>query len=155
MEESLIHVVGHKNPDTDSICSAIAYAYLKNLKEPGRYIANRAGELNNETKYVLDYFGVKAPELLTDVNVQIRDIDIRHTTAVRDKISLRAAWMLMREEDVVTLPIIHKDNKLKGLITINDIAKSYMDVYDRVRTGEDQYLQSAGGAGWNARVRRS
>ena len=135
MEQKQIHIVGHKNPDTDSICSALAYAYLKNIKEPGRYIANRAGAINNETKYVLDYFNVNEPELLSDVNVQIRDIEIRHTTAVRDKISLKAAWELMRDEDVVTLPIIHKDNKLKGLITINDIAKSYMDAYDNTVLG--------------------
>ena len=135
MEQKQIHIVGHKNPDTDSICSALAYAYLKNTKEPGRYIANRAGVINNETKYVLDYFNVNEPELLSDVNVQIRDIEIRHTTAVRDKISLKAAWELMRDEDVVTLPIIHKDNKLKGLITINDIAKSYMDAYDNTVLG--------------------
>ena len=136
MEQKQIHIVGHKNPDTDSICSALAYAYLKNAKEPGRYIANRAGAINNETKYVLDYFGVEEPELLSDVNVQIRDIEIRHTTAVRDKISLRAAWLLMHEEDVVTLPIIHKDKKLKGLITVNDIAKSYMDFYDNTVLGQ-------------------
>ncbi len=135
MEQKQIHIVGHKNPDTDSICSALAYAYLKNIKESGRYIANRAGAINNETKYVLDYFNVNEPELLSDVNVQIRDIEIRHTTAVRDKISLKAAWELMRDEDVVTLPIIHKDNKLKGLITINDIAKSYMDAYDNTVLG--------------------
>ncbi len=136
MEQKQIHIVGHKNPDTDSICSALAYAYLKNTKEPGTYIANRAGFINNETQYVLDYFNVKEPELLSDVNVQIRDIEIRHTTAVRDKISLRAAWLLMHEEDVVTLPIIHKDKKLKGLITVNDIAKSYMDFYDNTVLGE-------------------
>ena len=136
MEQKQIHIVGHKNPDTDSICSALAYAYLKNTKEPGTYIANRAGSINNETQYVLDYFNVKEPELLSDVNVQIRDIEIRHTTAVRDKISLRAAWLLMHEEDVVTLPIIHKDKKLKGLITVNDIAKSYMDFYDNTVLGE-------------------
>ncbi len=136
MEQKQIHIVGHKNPDTDSICSALAYAYLKNTKEPGTYIANRAGSINNETQYVLDYFNVREPELLSDVNVQIRDIEIRHTTAVRDKISLRAAWLLMHEEDVVTLPIIHKDKKLKGLITVNDIAKSYMDFYDNTVLGE-------------------
>ena len=135
MEQKMIHVVGHRNPDTDSICSALAYTYLKNVKSPGQYVANRAGSINNETKFVLDYFGVKEPEYLEDVNVQIRDIDFRETIGVRDKISIREAWQLMREQDVVTLPIIHKDKKLKGLITINDIATSYMDVYDNTVLG--------------------
>ncbi|MBQ9609452.1 MAG: putative manganese-dependent inorganic diphosphatase [Lachnospiraceae bacterium] len=135
MEQKQIHIVGHKNPDTDSICSALAYSYLKNIENPGQYVANRAGSISNETRFVLDYFNVQEPELLEDVNVQIRDIDFRRTKGVRDKISLRAAWKLMLAEDVVTLPIIYKDNKLKGLITINDIAKSYMDEYDNTILG--------------------
>lgn len=130
MEQRFINVIGHKNPDTDSICSAIAYAYLKNVEHPGQYIARRAGNINNETSFVLDYFGVTAPEFLEDVNIQLRDIDFRETPGVPDTISIRAAWQLMKDEDVVTLPIIQRGNKLEGLITINDIAKSYMDVYD-------------------------
>ncbi len=130
MEQRQTFVIGHKNPDTDSICSAIAYAYLKNTERSGHYSARRAGNINNETAFVLDYFGVEAPELLDDVNVQMRDIDFRETKGVNNTISIRAAWQLMKEQDVVTLPITIADNKLEGLITINDIAKSYMDVFD-------------------------
>lgn len=130
MEQRPIHIVGHRNPDTDSICSAISYAYLKNLEHPGRYIANRAGSLNNETQFVLDYFQMPVPDYLEDVNVQMRDIDFRETEGVSDTISIRTAWQLMREQDVVTLPIIQGENKLEGLITINDIARSYMEVFD-------------------------
>ncbi|MCM1494847.1 MAG: putative manganese-dependent inorganic diphosphatase [Bacteroides sp.] len=130
MEQRLINIIGHKNPDTDSICSAIAYAYLKNIGHPGHYVARRAGNINNETNFVLDYFGVSAPDYLEDVNVQMRDIDFRETKGVPDTISIRNAWQLMKEQDVVTLPIIQNGNKLEGLITINDIAKSYMDVFD-------------------------
>lgn len=130
MEQRLINIIGHKNPDTDSICSAIAYAYLKNIEHPGHYAARRAGNINNETNFVLDYFGVSAPDYLEDVNVQMRDIDFRETKGVPDTISIRNAWQLMKEQDVVTLPIIQNGNKLEGLITINDIAKSYMDVFD-------------------------
>ncbi len=156
MEQRTIHIIGHKNPDTDSICSAIAYTYLKNYeynrhldsKQHGRgleedlsdtrtklYEANCAGKLNNETKYVLDYFQVDSPTYLEDVNVQIRDIDYRETKGVSDSISLHAAWKLMQEHDVVTLPIVQGDNLLEGLITVNDIAKSYMDVYDNTILG--------------------
>lgn len=130
MEQRLINIIGHKNPDTDSICSAIAYAYLKNIEHPGHYTARRAGNINNETNFVLNYFGVSAPDYLEDVNVQMRDIDFRETKGVPDTISIRNAWQLMKEQDVVTLPIIQNGNKLEGLITINDIAKSYMDVFD-------------------------
>lgn len=130
MEQRQTFVIGHKNPDTDSICSAIAYAYLKNTERSGHYSARRAGNINNETAFVLEYFGVEAPELLDDVNVQMRDIDFRETKGVNNTISIRAAWQLMKEQDVVTLPITIADNKLEGLITINDIAKSYMDVFD-------------------------
>lgn len=130
MEQRPIHIVGHRNPDTDSICSAISYAYLKNIEHPGRYIANRAGSLNNETQFVLDYFQIPVPDYLEDVNVQMRDIDFRETKGVADTISIRTAWQLMREQDVVTLPIIQGETKLEGLITINDIARSYMEVFD-------------------------
>lgn len=130
MEQRLTYVIGHKNPDTDSICSAIAYAYLKNIEHPGCYAARRAGNINNETNFVLNYFNVAPPEFLEDVNVQMRDIDFRETKGVKDTISIRAAWLLMKEHDVVTLPITQGGNKLEGLITINDIAKSYMDVFD-------------------------
>lgn len=130
MEQRPIHIVGHRNPDTDSICSAIAYAYLKNTEHPGRYIANRAGNLNSETEFALNYFDIPQLVYLEDVNVQMRDIDFRETTGVSDTISIKAAWQLMREQDVVTLPIIQGENKLEGLITINDIARSYMEVFD-------------------------
>lgn len=130
MDQRTIYVIGHKNPDTDSICSAIAYAYLKNIEQPGHYTARRAGNINNETAFVLDYFGIDAPDYLENVDVQMRDIDFRETQGVADTISIRNAWLLMRELDVVTLPITQGGNKLEGLITINDIARSYMEVLD-------------------------
>lgn len=130
MEEKKIYVVGHKNPDTDAICSAISYAALKNRKEAGHFEAKRAGTINNETAFVLDYFKVKEPDYLENVNMQVKDVDFRETPGVRDSISIKDAWKLMQESDVVTLPIVERDHKLEGIITINDIAKSYMDVYD-------------------------
>ena len=65
-QERCVWVVGHKNPDTDSICAAISYAYLKNQTEDGHFIAKRAGSINNETRYVLERFGAKEPGLITD-----------------------------------------------------------------------------------------
>lgn len=124
-----IIVIGHKNPDTDSICSAIAYAKLKNILTGKEYIARRAGQLNAETQYVLERFNVTAPEYLGDVGTQVRDIEIRNTEGVSKHISLKKAWTLMREQNVVTLPIT-EDKKLEGIITVGDITTSYMEIYD-------------------------
>lgn len=130
IKKEKVFVLGHKNPDTDSICSAICYANLKNkLNENVEYIAMRAGHLNEESQYVMERFGVQPPVYIKDVRTQVRDIEIRETEGVDQDISLKTAWSLMRDENVVTLPIT-KGNKLVGLITIGDIATSYMDVYD-------------------------
>lgn len=124
-----VYVIGHKNPDTDSICSAIAYAELKNTLHGGGYCAARAGQINQETQYVLNFFQASAPKYVGDVMTDIRDIEIRKTQGVSGEISLKKAWNMMRALGVVTLPITeHK--KLQGLITIGDIANAYMDVYD-------------------------
>lgn len=130
MEQTPIIVVGHKNPDTDSICSAIAYANLKNQISPDSCVPKRAGNLNNETNFVLNYFKMNTPDLIEDVNTQVMDIEYRKTPGIKDTISIKEAWKMMRELDVVTLPIVTRGNMLEGLITINDIAKSYMDVFD-------------------------
>lgn len=130
MEKTPIIVVGHKNPDTDSLCSAMAYANLKNQLDDNQYIPKRAGKINNETKFVLDYFNMEIPELVEDVNTQVKDIEYRKTPGVNRDISIKAAWKLMRDLDVVTLPIVTKHNHLEGIISINDVAKSYMDDYD-------------------------
>lgn len=125
-----ITVIGHKNPDTDSVCSAIAYAELKNrLTNSDLYVPRRAGEINAETRFVLKQFQADVPELVEDVGTQVRDIQIREIEGVAGSISLKNAYTLMKEKNVVTLPIT-KDGYLEGLITIGDIATSYMDVYD-------------------------
>ena len=72
-----VMVVGHKNPDTDSICSAIAYARLKEKETEERYEPRRAGQLNPETEFVLDYFKLPVPELISDVGTQVKDMEIR------------------------------------------------------------------------------
>lgn len=129
-EKRKVYIIGHKNPDTDSICSAISYAYLRNQLEPGKYAPMRAGQLNAETEYVLKRFQVDVPKYISDVSTQVKDIEIRKTKGVNRNISLKKAWGLMKELNVVTLPITSSSNRLEGLITTEDIAKSYMDVYD-------------------------
>lgn len=129
IEAAPVYVIGHKNPDTDSICSAIAYAELKNRLHGGGYCAARAGQINQETQYVLNFFQVSAPKYVEDVMTDVRDIEIRKTKGVSELISLKKAWNMMRELGVVTLPVTN-GQKLQGLITIGDIANAYMDVYD-------------------------
>ena len=131
-----IYVIGHKNPDTDSICSAISYAYLKNelsqkQEEECKYIPTRAGHINEETQYVLRYFEQEAPLFVNDIRPQVTDIEIRKTEGVDAGLSLKKAWDIMRGARIVSLPII-EEGKLAGIITVSDIAYSDMDVYDNM-----------------------
>lgn len=135
-----VYVIGHKNPDTDSICSAIAYANLKNKITGEKYIAKRAGEVNGETAYVLDKFQVSVPSLLDNVHLQVKDMDIRYIEGVSGHMSIKDAWARMKDENIKTLPVT-RGEKLEGLITIGDIATSYMEVYDNniLATARTQY----------------
>lgn len=127
-----VYVVGHLNPDTDSICSAIAYANLKNHL-PGAsekiYEPRRAGQINEETQHVLKSFGLKPPKLLSNLRVQVKDVDLRKIEGVKTSVPIKRAWEIMKEEKMKTLPVT-RDSKLEGLITVGDIATSYMDVHD-------------------------
>lgn len=130
-EKKKVWVVGHKNPDTDSICAAISYAYLKNQTETGKnYQPKRAGAINAETRYVLDYFRAEEPELVKFAGAQIKDINFRKTAGVGSQISLKRAWETMKKLEVVTLPVTNAAGKLEGIIVTKDIATSYMDVFD-------------------------
>lgn len=129
-QENPIWVIGHRNPDTDSICAAIAYADLQNHLSETKYEPKRAGNLNEETKYVLRKFKVKIPGYVDDVRTQVKDIAFRRTIGVSSSISLKRAWELMTTSNVVTLPITDENNELLGLIVNADIAESYMDVLD-------------------------
>jgi manganese-dependent inorganic pyrophosphatase len=135
-----IYVVGHKNPDTDSICSAIAYANLKRELTGGDYVARRAGQINEETNYVLKKFGVTPPPLLENVKLQVKDMDIQHIEGVDPNVSIRETWQLMRKCGHKTIPIL-KDEELLGVISTGDIATSYMEVSDNgmLSTARTQY----------------
>jgi len=135
--EDNIFVVGHKNPDTDSICAAISYAYLKNATGGnGKYQACRAGQINEETEFVLHYFGQEAPRYLPNVGTQVRDLDIDDAEGAPDDITVRIAWEFMHESETVTLPVMAPDGSLEGLITVSDIANYYIDAYKRTIMSE-------------------
>ena len=123
-------VIGHRNPDTDSICSAIAYAELKNKTSDLVCEPRRAGKMNQETEFVLKKFGVKPPRMCTDVNPKIRDVDYREMPGIPGTTSLRKAWEIMRDKQIDTLPVTSPDNELEGVITVKDIATANMDVFD-------------------------
>ena len=123
-------VIGHRNPDTDSICSAIAYAELKNKTSDLVCEPRRAGKMNQETEFVLKKFGVKPPRMCTDVNPKIRDVDYREMPGIPGSTSLRRAWEIMRDQQIDTLPVTSADNELEGVITVKDIATANMDVFD-------------------------
>ena len=145
-KQDKIFVIGHKNPDTDSICSAIAYCDIKNRTfQNRRYIPKRAGQINEETEFVLNRFGIQPPGYLSNIGTQVKDMDIRMSPEADKSMSLKNAWDLMQENSIVSLPIRDKEGGLEGLITIGDIAKTYMDTTDsyllsRART---QYLRIA------------
>ena len=129
--ERPVLITGHKNPDTDSICAAISYSRLKNkINNTDRYIPCRAGNPNAETSFVLEHFKVDAPLLLDNVKTQVSDIAYRKTPGVSKNMSLKQAYQMMRDGHVVTLPAVNQNGILEGLITMSDIAKSYMNVYD-------------------------
>ena len=120
-----VFVIGHKNPDTDSICAAIAYANLKNtLSSEEEYVPKKAGSLNEETRYVLQRFNVDEPETISDVGAQLMDIEYRRLEGVDGHISLKKAWEKMLDKDVATLPVVGKTGKLEGVIVNGDIASA-------------------------------
>lgn len=127
--EKPVYVIGHKNPDSDSVCSAICYARLKTLITGKTYIPKRAGHINEETHYVLERWGVESPEYIKDVRPQVSDVDIHVVDGVDRSISIKEAWKLMKESNTVTLPIL-EDGQLNGIISIGDITKSYFEIYD-------------------------
>lgn len=129
LKEKKVFVIGHKNPDTDSICSAIAYAALKNKTDEGVFVPKRAGEVNNETKYVLDFFDVETPEFIGHVGTQVKDVEIKPTPSLNEGISLKNAWNKMRDLRESTMPIVN-DGVLEGIISVKDIATANMDIYE-------------------------
>lgn len=146
-----IYVIGHKNPDTDSICSAIAYASLKNeilariqkgesveqyhdfLVSEGNndemiYVPVRAGQVNTETEYVLNTFGQSVPVFMNAIRTQVCDINIRRIAPISSDFSLKKAWETMRKLDTSTLAVTDEQGLLEGLITMSDITGAYMSM---------------------------
>lgn len=147
-----IYIYGHKSPDTDSICSAISVAYLKNrmakialedadkfwgrVEKEGVYLPMAAGDINSETAYVLKKFGVDAPEINTDIRRQIKDIDIKKVPVVNGETSIKDAWEDMHEVNAYTIPVTDEKDGIQGIITVGDITRAYMDVCNKAYLSE-------------------
>ena len=149
-EAHKVVVIGHRNPDTDSICSAIAYAELKNRTSTLVCEPRRAGKMNQETEFVLKKFGDTPPRMCTDVNPKIRDVDYREMPGIPGSTSLRRAWEIMRDQQIDTLSITSADNELEGIITVKDLATANMDVFDtavlaKSRTSYKNILETLNG----------
>ena len=133
-----VNVIGHLHPDTDSICAAISYAYLKNQIDEPIYEARRAGALNRETAFVLKHFGFEEPPLITSVTPQIKDIVVQKQPGIDAEMSLFAAWNMMQDTKVDTLCITDEDKHLEGLIAVKDVANANMDIFDTAMLSEAQ-----------------
>lgn len=125
MEEIL--VFGHKNPDTDSICSSIAMSNLRK-RQGFNAIPCRLGEINKETKFVLDKIGVKSPKLLKTVSAQITDLSYVEKSTVSTEDSIKEALDLMTKENFSSLPVIDTEGYFKTMLSISDIANTYLEI---------------------------
>ncbi len=124
-----IYIFGHKNPDSDTICSSLAYAELKKaLGEDA--VAVRLGELTSETKFILKYFKAPEPPMLETIKTQVSDLVIDEPLCVAPEASVRSAWMLMRERGLKALTVTDEAGRLIGLATLSDITRNYMDLSD-------------------------
>ena len=123
-------VIGHRNPDTDSICSAIAYSYLLNATNKYNAVPVRLGEINRETEYVLKRFGVEHPVLLKTVKQKVEDLNYDKVTVFSKDLTLKTAWFLLKQQNLKSAPILDEHGQLLGLLSTSNIIEGYMDQWD-------------------------
>ncbi len=140
-----VFVFGHKKPDTDSVTSAIVLSYLKN--QLGMDTEPRVlGEINNETKYVLDYFKLEEPKLLDNVKLQIKDLTYHTGLNFYETDSIYNAFKFMNEKKISVIPIIDNNDKFKGIVSMKDITKNFLsDEYNKVDCSYENLLHTIEG----------
>ena len=126
----IVYVSGHKNPDTDSICSAIAYSYLLNATNKYNAVPVRLGEVNRETEYVLKRFGVEHQVLLKTVKQKVEDLNYDKVTVFSKDLTLKTAWFLLKQQNLKSAPILDEHGQLLGLLSTSNIIEGYMDQWD-------------------------
>lgn len=133
-----VYVTGHKNPDSDSICAALAYAEFKNKTGTIEAIPVRLGEINRETYFILSYFGVEPPQFIETVKLQVKDLNIDKIAPISPEITLKMAWNLMRKNNVKSLPVVDESEQLIGIVSVSNVTESYMDVWDNTILGKSR-----------------
>ena len=150
-----VYITGHRNPDTDSIVSAIAYAALKNALGQRQYCAARLGEISDETQAVLDRFDAKAPELITNVRTQVRDLDFDTPPTLSAAATISRAWQTMQADRISVLPVANEDGTLYGMLSAGDVASydmlavrnalvEHVPVYNLLSVLEGRVLNAGG-----------
>ena len=124
MKGKPIYVIGHRNPDTDSICSAISYANLKRAMGINA-VAARCGKVNNETKYALEYFKVDEPIMIQDLYPRVKDVVLEVKTVVRQHDTIRHLGEVMRKNELKSIPVVDSKGGLVGIVSTGDLAKRY------------------------------
>ena len=128
--KDVIYITGHKNPDSDSICAAIAYAEFKNKTQDTLAIPVRLGNVSQETQYILDYFVVEAPQFLETVKLKVEDLEMDNIAPLAPEVSLKMAWNIMRDKNLKSIPVADGNNHLLGMLSTSNITETYMDVWD-------------------------
>ncbi len=140
-------IFGHRNPDTDSVCASIALSYL--LNETGKNTVPKVlGHLNNESKFVMNYFKVKEPDYLNDTKVRIKDIKYNKKAIAHEDDSIYETFYHMQKEGVTAVPLVDEAKKLTGFVTLKEIAKFLISGdKERVDTTYANILKSVEGEG--------
>lgn len=127
-QSKIVYVIGHKSPDTDSVCSAIGYSHFKNLIDK-RYLFTpaRAGKLNAETKFVIERFGIPAPIEIESLTATVSDLELKSPISIKARDSVHELAMLMREREVRAVPVVDDSGRLVGIVGLKNIAQHYMD----------------------------
>ena len=125
MSDQNIYVIGHRNPDTDSICAALAYARLKQLTGNTNVLAARTGEINLQTEFVLNTFGIDLPLYLPDVKIRVKDVMTSESLSVHMDMSVGDVLDFMNSYDLLMVPVTDRDGHYRGAITLQDLARFY------------------------------
>lgn len=135
-----IYIFGHRNADTDSVCAAISLSYLKN-KLGYNTVPVVLSSVNMETKYVLDYFGVKEPVFFNDVRIKLKDIDYIKKFTVNENDSITKAFEKMNKVNISKIPVVDENKKMLGIVSMKEIAKEqFCSNYERVCASYDNII---------------
>lgn len=134
--KDMIYVTGHKNPDTDSICSALAYAEFKNKSQNLKAIPIRLGEISRETEFALNYFGIEKPQYIDTLKAKVKDLEMDKITPIHPETSLKTAWTIMKKNNIKTIAVADNNEKLLGVVSLSNLTSTYMDIWDNYIIGK-------------------